>query len=142
MTGQISIAQYLRERNGTPAMHCGDCICKSCLYGASERCPYSGCYDDHRVAVEPYGQAHPGKPPRTAWSDWDKPGEQAHWCRGGVFYPAHDCINFQPYQGSQVKECLGALVTVFQDGYVLCSLAESEGCPECYRQFERRKNGP
>ena len=58
---------------------CGDCVCKSCLLWWSQRCPYGGCYDEHRAKVDPW----PG-PVRKSWTDWNKPGEQAHWCRGGA----------------------------------------------------------
>ena len=114
MNGQISIAEYLREKNWVPAAHCGSCICQSCLYWWSNRCPNSDCYLGRRPQV--YG------------------------CQEGVVYPVHDCISFQLYQGQQVKECLGSAVSVFQDGYVLCRLRDSEDCTECYMKYTRRRN--
>lgn len=38
----------------------------------------------------------------------------------------------------QVKTCLKANVSIFQDGYIDCSLIESSGCEACYREFEER----
>ncbi|MDT4377355.1 hypothetical protein RO787_29015, partial [Blautia coccoides] len=94
MTGQISIAEYLQAREDKLFGGCGQCVCRNCLYWWSDRCPYGGCWDNHRAETDPYDKAHPDKPPRTVWSHWDKPGEQAHWCRGGTFYPAHYCPGF------------------------------------------------
>ena len=94
--------------------------------------------DDHRANTDPYNKAHPGKPPRTYWSNWNKPGEQEHWCRGGENYPVTYCPHFVKYKGQQVKTCLKANVSVFQDGYIDCNLVESFGCEACYREFEER----
>ena len=140
MIGQISITEYIHDRDTINIMvgHCGNCVCRSCLFWWSGRCPHGGCYDDLRAQTDPYDAAHPDKPPRDLWSTWDQPGEQAHWCRGGVFYPTHYCQNFQKYQGQQVKDCLEAVVSVFQDGYIDCSLVDSVGCAECYRRFGER----
>lgn len=138
MIGQISITEYIHDRDNINIMvgHCGNCVCRSCLFWWSGRCPHGGCYDDLRAQTDPYDAAHPDKPPRDLWSTWDQPGEQAHWCRGGVFYPTHYCREFVKYQGQQVKDCLEAVVSVFQDGYISCSLVDSVGCQECYRRFE------
>lgn len=73
----------------------------------------------------------PGLPPRTLWSDWNKPGEQTHWCRGGVFYPAHYCESFVKYEGSIIEECVRASIEVFQDGYIRCSIKDQIGCETC-----------
>lgn len=127
MKGQISISKYLQTREDKLFGGCGKCVCR--------RCPYGGCYDDHRADVDPYDKAHPDEPPRTAWSYWDKPGEQAHWCRGGVFYPAHYCPSFTKYKGCQIKECLKCNVAVYQDGYIGCSLVDTLGCTACYQEF-------
>lgn len=135
MTGQISISEYIQARENTPFKHCGQCVCRSCLYWRSGRCPYGGCYDNHRAEIDPYDKAHPDKRPRTAWSDWNKPGEQAHWCRGGTFYPVSYCQQFVKYKGCQVKECLKCNVAVYQDGYIACSLVDTLGCTECYKEF-------
>ena len=139
MIGQISLEEYIAQRPKTEWGGCGECICRKCLYWWSNRCPYGECYDDHRAEVDPYDKAHPDKPPRTWWSDWNKPGEQAHWCRGGTNYPAYYCPHFVKYKGQQVKHCLYAAVSVFQDGYILCSLVDAIGCEECYRRWERKK---
>lgn len=139
LPGQISIEEYLRQ--AYPRMTwggCGPCICKKCLYWCSQRCPYGECYDDHRAQEKPYDAAHPDKPPRTGWSNWNKPGEQAHWCRGGRFYPTYECKHYVHYTGQLVKSCLEANVSVFQDGYIDCSLVDTVGCAECYRRFEEK----
>ncbi|RHS11226.1 hypothetical protein DWV84_24095 [Blautia sp. AF13-16] len=135
MNGQLTISDYLQARDNTPIKHCGQCICRNCLYWWSGRCLYDDCYDDYRAKVEPYDKAHPGKPPRKWWSDWNKPGEQAHWCRGGTFYPVSYCQRFVKYKGCQVKECLKCNVAVYQDGYIACSLVDTMGCTECYKEF-------
>lgn len=132
--GQMDIFQYLSE---TPMfMHCGHCVCSKCLYHESGRCPYGCCFDDKRARTDPYDKAHPDRPPRTAWSNWDKPGEQAHWCRGGFFYPTSYCGNFVKYKGAVIEECIGCNICVFQDGYVSCSLKETMGCEACISQSE------
>ena len=115
---------------------CSKCVCKSCLYWWSDRCPYGLCYDDLRAKDNPYDKAHLDKPPRKIWSNWNKPGEQAHWCRGGSFYPSHWCWHYVRYEGQQVRTCLEYNVSVFQDGYIRCGFLP--GCEECYRRFEER----
>ena len=114
---------------------CGDCVCRSCLLWWSGRCPYGGCWDEERARSDPW----PG-PVRKAWTDWNKPGEQAHWCRGGVFYPVSECLKHILYvrEKTIVRSCLVANVTVYQDGYIQCSLVDVIGCEECYRRFEEK----
>ena len=73
---------YLDEKSNTIAF-CDRCVCRACLYWWSNRCPYGKCYDDYRAKIEPYNKIYPDKPPRTGWSNWNKLGEQEHWCRGG-----------------------------------------------------------
>lgn len=136
MTGQITLEGYLKERD-RPTWGC-ECICKNCLYWWSSRCPYGKCYDDQRAIENPYDKAHPDKSPRIGWSNWNKPGEQAHWCRGGIFYPTSYCEYFVKYKGQQVKTCLKENVSVFQDGYIRCGLVESIGCEKCYAEFEEK----
>lgn len=133
MKGQITLQEWIKP-DAIP--HCGDCVCRSCMYWWSGRCPYGECYDDHRAVVDPYDKAD--KPPRTQWSNWNKPGEQAHWCRGGMLYPVKYCEHFVKYKGQKVKECLKANVSVFQDGYIQCSLLEKIGCEQCYRELEEK----
>ena len=136
--GQISITEYLSTRDGRfPS--CSSCICDNCLYWWSSRCTYGGCYDDIRAEQNPYDKAHPDKSPRTAWSNWNKPGEQAHWCRGGVFYPVSYCDKFVKYKGSRVENCLRCNVQVFQDGYIDCALVDSVGCERCYEEFGKEE---
>lgn len=135
--GQLSIISCLKIPVCS-VMHCKDCLCKQCLFWWSGRCPVGECFDDARAKETPYDQAHKDRPPRTTWSDWNKPGEQAHWCRGGIFYPTGYCEHYRKYLGSQIKTCLKANVQVFQDGYISCSLIESSGCEVCYREFEEK----
>lgn len=97
---------------------CRDCICRKCLYWWSSRCPYGECYDDMRANADPYDARHPGQPPRKQWTDWNKPGEQRHWCRGGTLYPSTSCPGYVRYTGSTVQQCLGCNVQVFQDRYI------------------------
>lgn len=139
LDGQISITEYISTRDGI-FQSCSSCACNTCLYWWSARCPYGGCYDDLRAKENPYDKAHPGEPPRTLWSDWNKPGEQAHWCRGGTFYPEHYCEEFVKYQGSAIEECVDCNIQVFQDGYISCSTKDSMGCEACIdrKQMEER----
>ena len=115
---------------------CSACVCKTCLWYQSGRCPYGGCYDDLRAREQPWA----GRV-RTSWSNWERPGEQAHWCRGGSFYPVRQCDEYAAYDGGKhtVEECLLSNIERFQDGFIRCSLVENTGCEECYRQFEQRQ---
>lgn len=137
MKGQISLEEYLSSRDKSTLGGC-KCICKNCLYWWSSRCPYGECYDDLRAIEKPYDKAYPEKSPRAGWSDWDKPGEQQHWCRNGIFYPTHYCEHFVKYKGQQVKSCIKANVSIFQDGYINCSMLESYGCERCYEELEEK----
>lgn len=136
IAGQIDLFAYVKERDRKVIFHCGQCVCKNCLYWWSSRCPYGDCYDDIRAKENPYDKAHPSEPPRKAWSDWNKPGEQAHWCRGGIFYPVTYCENFVKYKGQTVEDCVDAPIQIFQDGYVICSLKDTIGCDECIARSE------
>ena len=120
---------------------CGSCLCRNCLLWWSNRCPYGGCYDDHRAEVIPYDKAHPNEPPRKLWSEWNRPGEQAHWCRGGTLYPAETCEHHIQYQRDKAKVmcCFDSNVVVYQDGYVQCSIIDSVGCQECWRRFQEKR---
>lgn len=113
---------------------CADCICRKCLKYVSGRCPHGGCYDNFRAASMPYDKAHPNDPPRKGWSNWKE--DQAYWCRGGIFYPTSECKEFVRYEGSKVQSCLKANVTIYQDGFIGCSLIENFGCEKCYEEFE------
>ena len=137
MEGQINFTDYIKSQRKTfPS--CEDCVCNNCLFYCSGRCPYGGCFDDKRALDYPYDAAHPDEPPRKLWSQWAEPGEQAHWCRGGIFYPVSCCKDFVKYKGCKVKECLKANVAVYQDGYVQCSLLDNFGCERCYKEFEQK----
>ena len=127
---QITIEEYLTSKEH-PKMSCGQCICRKCLYWWSGRCQHGRCYDDFRAQDDPYDKAHPGRPPRTFWSDWNKPGEQAHWCRGGDFFPVSYCEHYVRYEDSTIEGCIRANVQIFQDGYMTCVLKDSIGCEAC-----------
>lgn len=127
---QITIEEYLTSKEH-PKMSCGQCICRKCLYWWSGRCQHGRCYDDFRAQDDPYDKAHPGRPPRTFWSDWNKPGERAHWCRGGDFFPVSYCEHYVRYEDSTIEGCIRANVQIFQDGYMTCVLKDSIGCAAC-----------
>lgn len=111
---------------------CGTCACIGCLKYRAGTCPRGGCYDEWRAEHQPW----PG-PERRQWTNWDAPGEQAHWCRGGRFYPAEACDDFMKYDDREhrVKECFGQVVEVFQDGTVKCGFVNLMGCEECIRRY-------
>lgn len=133
MKGQMNFEEYLFIRDRIfPS--CGTCACRRCMYWWSSRCPHGECYDDYRSQADPYDKAHPDKPLREMWSNWNKPGEQAHWCRGGVFYPVHYCENFVKYQGQTVEECVDGLISMFQDEYIDCPTKNNIGCEACIDQ--------
>ena len=132
---QITIEEYLNSQKSTLAS-CGECICRKCLYWWSGRCPHNGCYDDYRAKDDPYDKVHPGKQSRTAWSDWNSPGEQAHWCRGGTFYPTNYCKHYVRYEGQTIECCIRENVQIFQDGYMRCNLKEQIGCEACVAEEE------
>lgn len=136
MGEQISIEQWMESRKEMTWGGCTGCICRSCLFWWSSRCPYGDCWDDYRAKTNPYDKTHPDQPPRTLWSNWNKPGEQAHWCRGGTHYPNYHCEHFVKYKGQQVKHCLRSTVSVFQDGYISCSIIDSVGCERCFKEWE------
>ncbi len=126
----------MSETHGIPIWSCSRCICRSCLLWWSDRCPYGGCYDDHMAEIEPYDKAHPGEV-RKLWSEWNRPGEQAHWCRGGIFYGHSECKHYVQYKGSRCQSCLKSNVQIFQDGFISCSLIDHLGCERCYEEFEK-----
>jgi hypothetical protein len=130
MSDALKLSFYCSEHPG--------CICDKCLYNQSGRCPHGECYDDLRAIENPYDKAHPDEPPRTSWSDWKE--DQAYWCRGGIFYQTHECDRYVEYDESKliIRDCLIAVVGVYQDGYIHCSLIESVGCEECMKQFNER----
>ena len=134
MQGQIDFDTYIASyKKNYPS--CSNCVCRNCLLWNSGRCPHGECHDDLRASQNPYDKAHPNKQPRKLWSNWNKPGEQAHWCRGGTFYPIKYCDSFIKYTGCRIEECIKANVAVYQDGYISCSLVESIGCESCYKDF-------
>ena len=116
---------------------CGDCVCMDCMKWWQNTCPHGGCYDDHRAMAMPFDAIHPGII-RKLWSDWAKTGEQAHWCRGGTFYPEKMCEHYIRYEIPLTRECLNAPVRVWKDGKIDCALVDVVGCEECMRQWEAR----
>lgn len=138
MDGQITLEEWRHSRPKHTHGGCTGCACINCLYWWSSRCPHGTCWDDYRAVGDPYDKGHIEKSRRTNWSDWDKPGEQAHWCRGGENYPISYSTDFVKYKGQQVKTCLKANVSVFQDGYIYCCLVKSIGCEICYKEFEKK----
>ena len=136
MQGQINLQEYMTSCKKTISS-CSDCVCRSCLLWHTNRCPHGDCFDDLRALQNPYDKAHPDEPPRTGWSSWKT--DQAYWCRGGALYPVRYCKDFIKYKGCRIEECLKAVVAIYQDGYVSCSLVESMGCEACYQEFERKE---
>lgn len=117
---------------------CSDCLCYYCLYYWSERYPYGGCYDDYRAQEDPYTDHYPE---RHLWSDSHKPGEQAHWCRGGNLYPTEECSYFEQYEGQKIEQCYRAMISTFQDGYRSCSMMVNGTCEKCLRDLNKAIQG-
>lgn len=119
-------------------MTCSDCLCYYCLYYWSERCPYGACYDDHRAQADPYTDHYPE---RHLWSDSHKPGEQAHWCRGGNLYPTEECPYFEQYERQKIEQCYRAMISTFQDGYRSCPMMVNGTCEKCLRDLNEAIQG-
>jgi len=111
---------------------CSECLCRDCMLWWSSRCPYGDCWDDYRAKVEPF----PGQE-RRFWTNWNKPGEQAHWCRGGFSYPIADCPNYVKYQTPIIQFCLGENVQKWADGYIQCGLIDTQGCKKCWERWSK-----
>lgn len=138
--GQMELSDFLKiSENPSPQMYCKDCYCKTCLLWWSHRCVYGKCWDDFRAKENPYNKAFPDKPPRTGWSNWNKPGEQEHWCRGGAFYPERKCDHYVEYTGCTIEDCIAAPIQLFQDGFLICTLKDSIGCEACIAREEGKK---
>lgn len=111
-------------------MGCSDCLCMYCLYWWSARCPYGGCWDDWRAIHDPWkGEI------RKFWSNWNKPGEQEHWCRGGALYPADECPEFVQYDGQKIEDCHRSSIQTFQDGYRICPMMTNGTCEQCLKEM-------
>lgn len=139
MNGQITLDEWMENKERPHTGDCTECYCQSCLYRWSFRCPYGHCWDDHRAKTKPFNKLFPDQSPRTLWSDWNKPGEQAYWCRGGVCYPERKCEHYIKYEGQAIEDCVNANVSIFQDGYMICSLKDTIGCDACIAEMEGRK---
>lgn len=119
-------------------MGCDGCICLYCLrWWQGRDCPHGKCFDDYRAKVDPYTDHHPE---RHLWSDSHKPGEQAHWCRGGIFYPTEECEHFIQYEGQKIEECVRANIQVFQDGSRNCSMMVGGSCEKCLMDLHQKLN--
>ena len=117
---------------------CKDC-CNRCLNWWTRKCPYGNCFDSWRSMHFPRIKITGEK--REGWSHCDEPGEQDHWCRGGILKSvdvSKVCDSFVKYEPDKThcETCLFANVTVFQDGYIQCSLVDSIGCEKCMEIFE------
>ena len=116
--------------------NCSDCDCYTCLHYRSGRC---ACYDDIRSKIRPR-EKETGEH-WTGWSKCEEPGEQDHWCRGGILTPQHGkCQKYVRVDEEKiiVQDCLKAVIIKYQDGYIRCSLLENLGCEKCYREWEKR----
>ena len=139
----ITVTSNREAAGARPKAHdggCGECVCLSCLMYHSGRCPYGGCWDDLRAIEQPYTEYHSDI--RKTWTNWNKPGEQEHWCRGGICYEFDGaCPSFIRFDPARkiVRTCLLANVEKFQDGFIRCSIIDSIGCEECYRRFEEEQ---
>lgn len=136
LPGQLSIFDRTEPKPVTGG--CGDCVCMECVRWWQSSCPHGACWDDRRAEIMPYDAAHGGEI-RDLWSDWARPGEQAHWCRGGIFYPTHMCEDYMRYEKPLIRECLNAPVTVWKDGTLDCALVGVIGCEECMRRWEEKQ---
>lgn len=137
IAGQIDLFTYL-DHSDVDFGGCYNCICKTCLFHESGRCVYGECYDDKRVKENPYDKAHPNNPVRKSWSNWNKPNEQKHWCRGGVFYSAKYCDRYVRYTSVDIQECIACNIVVYQDGFINCLIKEAMGCQACIEEQEGR----
>ena len=139
MENQISLFEWIKNKEHPHTGFCSECYCRDCLYWWSFRCPYGHCWDDYRAKEKPFDKLFPDRSPRTGWSDWNKPGEQAYWCRGGVLYPERKCKHYVRYGGQTIEDCVRANVQVFQDGYMICNLKDAIGCDACIAEAEGKK---
>lgn len=139
MNGQITLSEWVKNKKRPKMGNCSECCCETCLYKWSVRCPYGHCWDDYRAKLKPFNKLFPDQSPRKLWSNWKKSGEQAHWCRGGIFYPEHKCKHYVEYVGSSLEDCIAAPIQLFQDGYVICTLKDSIGCEACIAREEGKK---
>lgn len=131
-----------RKKMSKTFLACSACACHTCLYYWSKRCTYGECWDDYRAKYDPYPAHHMGDAPRALWSDWDMPGEQRHWCRGGFFFPDNQCGHYAKYEPDKhvIRPCLSSNVEVYQDGYIGCSVITIHGCRWCYDRFIKLAN--
>lgn len=119
---------------------CGECVCTFCMHWWKCDCPYGTCYDDHRAEIRPREKEtgiH-----RTGWSNCERPGEQDHWCRGGIFYPSEDCEKFEQYEGQTIVQCHRANYSEFQDGSRRCAMFDENGtCSRCLSELSKKNGG-
>lgn len=53
-------------------------------------------------------------------------------------YPAYYCKSFTKYEGTTIEECIRAVIEVFQDGYIRCSIKDQIGCEACIDEDSHR----
>lgn len=53
-------------------------------------------------------------------------------------YPSTDCEHFLQYEGQRVSDCYRAVVSEFQDGYIVCSVREAMSCEACMKDMAER----
>jgi hypothetical protein len=58
---------------------------------------------------------------------------ESHRCRNKAKCP--DGLHYEEYNGSVVRQCLGATIEVFQDGYMHCPILDYLGCEKCMNDF-------
>ena len=68
--------------------------------------------------------------------------EESHRCRNNWNKPCPDGMQFEEYTGSKVKQCIGATMEIFQDGYMHCPILETEGmgCVWCMERLKEDKS--
>lgn len=113
---------------------CTDCVCFTCAhyrYYVGD-CPYGDCIDDKRARDDPYPYGR-----RTGWSECDRPGEQEHWCRNGMFYPLTECGHYRRHEGKgSVKWCFGQNVTQYKEGVSCWTIRSGGSCEDCVKRWE------
>lgn len=88
-----------------------------------------------------YCEEPPGCLCRTCLYWWScRCGEKCGECDSIHYNQVYDCPKYAKRDDSQtrVHDCLEAVVVVYQDGYISCSLVDAVGCEECYKRFQEK----
>lgn len=117
---------------------CGDCICQKCCRKDSGSCPYGECYDDYRSLMNPRTDRLGAAAERHGRPYYDE--VKHRWCIFGVFFPAEQCAEFIPKDGTYITQCLTTLVTHYPDGVQFCPIVNSVGCQFCYERFDKEND--